>query len=107
MFRAAAFHHTVVRHRAHFFATHFFVHALRAAKASLHSMVTFFHHHFMLAAMPAMKTVMCHLADAACYKAGKKDESDYQSLNSNLNKSINEKRPLRSVGPKMLSLVMF
>jgi hypothetical protein len=53
------------------------VHVFRAATTTLHIMATIFHHHFMPAIVMTAKTVMCHPANAASYKANEKDKSNY------------------------------
>jgi hypothetical protein len=66
-----------VRHTSWFFGTHSFVHAWWAAKTTLHSRITIFHHHLMLAIGLTRKTMMCHFTNATSYKANEKDESYY------------------------------
>ena len=73
----AAFHQTVVRHASWLSGTHSPVHALRAAKTTMHTMVAFLHHHLMLAIVMTGKTMMCHPANASSYKTNEKDESYY------------------------------
>jgi hypothetical protein len=77
-----------MRHTSWVFGTHSFIHALWTAKTTLHSMVTIFHHHLMLAAGLTRKTMMCHPANATSYKANEKDESYYDKEPGNNGKEF-------------------
>ncbi|MEI6436396.1 MAG: hypothetical protein WCP32_16320 [Bacteroidota bacterium] len=54
---------------------HFLLHALWAAKTTLHVLVTIFPHHLVPEIVLTATTMMFHPANAARYKANEKDKS--------------------------------